>query len=963
MRLLPIQFSAGMDQSTDAAHTAAGQLTYIENLRPTRGGRLAKRPPSELETQSLVSGTPLSGIPQLLGHVNETSLLGASGSLYAETSPAKWVQAGALPLGTPLGMRTFGASPKSSRVQTGYQSGRLLLCVERPDNQGNPSGEMLLLERESGHLWQSVSSGLSAHVLTYGAGDGGLAVYLSSGNVIVRAIDFDGEPPSIGTGSTLVASAHSRISAATTSGLATWYLLRLHSGTLTLEQRDRADNSVIASATVASGISSPAWVDLAVDDTHVYVAWNEPAYAKVRSYTHDLSTAGTALDLTAAGQEQHGQPQISCPTGSGAKLVYSAYSASGAIGRFLNVHHLKSDGPTSTWRSFRSLEPCSRPFVDEGRLFCWVTNLDYESFPRYYLYQIGSATNTTTRDGIVHLVADGDATWNASTWHPSSVYSLGEGRWGWCGRVLAKDVGWGEYQYAPQEYEVSTRPVARQVVTAGGVGYIPGGVLHEWTMAGSESPQMLGQPTIISLTAAATGSLTPSSTYTYSVIYEWMDKLGRVHRSAPADPVSVTLGSGDGRVTIVSSNPAHAQGTRYIYRSAADGSVLYRASPEAANTYTDTTADKTIQEREVLYIEGKILPADPAPASTFGTHALGRVWLGGLFRRERIVCSTESYPGESPWYPLDGSHWLDFPSPVTGLAPLDDSLVVFTEPDIWIVSGDGPSNKGAGVFPAPRRVSTDLGCTDWRSVLPTSLGVFYRSRAGIMLLPRGGMQPLYVGQQIADLEDTYPYVIDAALHGEGDSAVARLVLANDADNPTATRVVAYHLRAQSWSAESHGTSIRRLGQWVRDGRAVQALAPADVAMGIVVEGPTSVGYPPSTLITGEICPFGYGVLFRIKRIWLHLTNRGLACTLTCKLYYDGERVAGDELSIALPSGGTPGEPIRKEWRPRRGECQSLRLEITDISDGSAPSRGVDYVGVTLEVEAVGPQRLGTADRW
>src|SRR5690606_6811990 len=177
--------------------------------------------------------------------------------------------------------------------------------------------------------------------------------------------------------------------------------------------------------------------------------------------------------------------------------------------------------------------------------------------------------------------------------------------------------------------------------------------------------------------------------------------------------------------------------TAHLYRTVANGSVLHRAtairSGATGASTLEGTAESTAQSRPLLYTGGGVLPYDSAPASTFGAHGLRRVWLAGLFESQRVVCSTELVRGEAPGFPASPTHWLDFPEPVTGLTCVEDTLLVFTANSIWAVSGDGPAENGSGAFPPPRRLSTDVGCVDWRSVLTTSIGVFYQSATGLML--------------------------------------------------------------------------------------------------------------------------------------------------------------------------------------------------------------------------------------
>ena len=314
-----------------------------------------------------------------------------------------------------------------------------------------------------------------------------------------------------------------------------------------------------------------------------------------------------------------------------------------------------------------------------------------------------------------------------------------------------------------------------------------------------------------------------------------------------------------------------------------------------------------------------------------------------------------------PGFPRDASHWLDFPEEVTGLAAYATDLVVFSRTGIWLVTGEGPSTTGVGQFLAPRRVPTDLGCVDWRSVLSTSIGVFYQSRSGIMLLT--GQGPAYIGHAIADELEARPYVVRAALHGEGDSAVARFVLADDPEAPTSTRVVSYSLRARAWSVDTYALDqVEHLGEW-RDasGGMAGVLAGADLDDGVLVETPGAAEYAVSRLETGEIAPYGFGTEFRLSRVWFRFTERG-PCTVTVTALFDDQQPGDTGVETFTIGVATGSGTVRREWRPRTQNCKSVRFVMQDEADGDATSRGVDYLGLVLEVTADGPHKLPTAGR-
>lgn len=84
--------------------------------------------------------------------------------------------------------------------------------------------------------------------------------------------------------------------------------------------------------------------------------------------------------------------------------------------------------------------------------------------------------------------------------------------------------------------------------------------------------------------------------------------------------------------------------------------------------------------------------------------------------------------------------------PVTALSELNDAIVVFKENHIYAINGDGPNNLGQGNFQEPVELTTDVGCTEPRSLVEIPQGIMFKSARGIYLLSGQGVS--YIGEMV-----------------------------------------------------------------------------------------------------------------------------------------------------------------------------------------------------------------------
>lgn len=265
---------------------------------------------------------------------------------------------------------------------------------------------------------------------------------------------------------------------------------------------------------------------------------------------------------------------------------------------------------------------------------------------------------------------------------------------------------------------------------------------------------------------AAGGSL-GAGDYQYSVVFEWTDNQGQIHRSAPSIPLSKTTSASD-KVTltiptlrITSKADDRTPVSVVIYRTEVNGTVFYRitsiTSPLVNSittdtvTYEDTAADATIIGNPIIYTTGGVVENIAAPAPKllhqFGNRVVLVPWesqLSWWFTKEVVPGAPTEFSD------LFVKNVERRGGNINGLAELDEKLVFLKPEGILYSIGQGPNATGTqDDFTEADLIPTDNGCTDMNSVVLMQDGVMYKSAKGIYLLDRG-LNVRYVGAGVED---------------------------------------------------------------------------------------------------------------------------------------------------------------------------------------------------------------------
>lgn len=335
-----------------------------------------------------------------------------------------------------------------------------------------------------------------------------------------------------------------------------------------------------------------------------------------------------------------------------------------------------------------------------------------------------------------------------------------------------------------------TNIVCSSDVVSGGKGAVYDGLaLSEFGSVGTP---------IVSAVNSGSGTGLPIGSYIYTAIWVYTDGRGRRHISRCAPSFTLTMASQkDATVTFtvptVSDHVPLSYGQSvatnnynfvyHIYRTVSGGTQFFRLASGACITssatavtlsVTDSTSDATLAARELLHrhpgTPGTPLDRYHAPASSCAVRHKDRVFVA---RGNDLFYSSFDVYGEAPWFnPAFQINVIGGTGNITALASVDGSLVVFKKNAIFVIDGDGPPENGGNgsEFSPPRRLSSQFGCVDARSLVQTPAGLMFMSHRGVELLTRN-FQVEWIGNRVADTLNTYPFIGGSAF----DPATGRAV--------------------------------------------------------------------------------------------------------------------------------------------------------------------------------------------
>lgn len=659
------------------------------------------------------------------------------------------------------------------------------------------------------------------------------------------------------------------------------------------------------------------------------------------------------------------------PGGNPATKRFTITTSAGVVGTTLTAYWLRVLG---------------RPWLaPDGHMYGLFTLQSVGNAPRTHVVCRADATDLFRIAGIT--VLDSGAPSPLSGTYPTVIASpMGGGAFALASAVLTSTAGNGtSYSYAIDVSVVNFAPPQGAlwgVAEAQGCALLTGGSTQSYDGQCVVENGFL-MPPVISLaeTTTGTGGMAAGESYAYCAAFEWIDAKGNIHTSAPGPISTKTItGAHDAITVTIASLPLTERGQSldgdlkdvrvHLFRTLdASSGPFYRLTrrgeaPGATGfllndrsvpsiTYTDKLNDTSLAAigAGYLYTEGGILATTPAPPSIATTVHKNRVWLISGEDARKIYFSKLLTPTEPPGFNVALYMRIDdSPDEAVALASLDDKLVIFTPSRVYIVTGDGPDDTGAnGAFSVPQLITSSVGCSDPRSIVTFSGGVFFQSAQGLYLLDRGG-GVTFAGANVQTTISESTTVL-ASTHNR---AAGRLLWLKGGTR----RVVVYDYTTDVWSTWTMASAPSALAEW----NGTLVYASSDVAPNIRREGQGATpGFDD-----------GAWVVTDVRSPWVRLASvegfqraRRLTVTarnitphfLTVELYTNFDQVnpaQSETFDLTTGSGldAMQNERLQVHLGPAVQKCSALQVRIYDGDPGTTTNRspaGPVLVSMSLEV--------------
>jgi hypothetical protein len=457
-------------------------------------------------------------------------------------------------------------------------------------------------------------------------------------------------------------------------------------------------------------------------------------------------------------------------------------------------------------------------------------------------------------------------------------------------------------------------------------------------------------------------NLTPLAIYAYHFIYAWTNIRGeRMLGTNYGAKTCPALTGTNNKLTFALPTLTHTR----IQSAQSRGDVVilaYRSDPNptadsqhrlvgvikndpTANTVTfaDTVPDTTEATSEQFYQDGGELENTAPPAGHLVASGNGRVYVAGMADLPTtVIASKTRVDGRvvefSDFLPRivipDGS------GPITAIAMLNESLIVFTETRIYRVNGDGPNNQGFGAFNTPLLITSDDGTTSPRSVVVTGDGVMFEGVSGSKMLLDQSFQVTYIGAPLEKLADA------GACTGTCVIPALQQVRFSYAST---THVYDYFHK--QWYVFTHGSE-----------------GPTCVWNNVHAAIDTGVVYDDETVWTDAGDPYtmelklgwltsGASIMSNLRVRSLGLIGQSLAAhNLAINVGYD-QAAATELLETAIAGAG----PLAPQWRLSQQRCYAIEVTIRDakldvyLADVVQNTAGMRLNELAFEVGLVNPR--------
>jgi hypothetical protein len=962
-QLIEIPLNTGMDQGADRVYQDAAVLTYAQNVRLSREGRLEVRPGfTALSATTMSAGSLVAyDVKNFQGRL---VALGDQGARGRATDMFEWVA-------------TAGKWRATAGADTDAISGPRLPQLTDCRSVGALPDQFNACD----NVRCAAGGGYICAVVNYGTGGAGVldtavhifdpvtnqtlffdTVTLRQCDVVYAGTNFwivgiDGNDDaafcSFDPASSTALSSLTVDTAATTAvdlwatNFGTgWAYVLAHSTACTIKTKTSAG---AASQTIAVASSSGQdCVSLAGNTAGTFISVAMRATATGNVVVNTYTSAGVLQAGPTTAISSTTVPRLAMSiNGTGSAFTVMACVGGNTLFReYGQSSH--AAGSTQTYYDARMMtgpvEVSGQPWAgcidrevsDENGGTCQVWGLDNflpQSFVLHQLAQQGSvALNATCKP----------------TFSGTKLYMPFT--------TVLQDLGQGTGRHTKfQIFEFETSGTTRrQMAEVGGELLIAGALPLTYDGRVLSEQGFAERPHIESALQGTNGSLTQLATYNAICVWEVFNGKGQLLRSQASSPFDVTLtGSNDDITWTVTTphslrrHPAfrnQAISVRVsIYRTEAgegvfflDRQVVLDPTDEIAEMMTvqSTSSDANLIDNAVLYEQSQ------QPLSNVGPQPFRYVWgtrerafTGGLPDAEQWAMSKLLFPGEPVCWASPNQ--LGFSGRVgqniTAVAAFETVGLVWSEQEVWQIPGRGPEHNGTGDFDAAAKIASPGGALDWRSVIVTPAGAFFQMRADRLMLLDRGSNVTWAGSPVQDTLASFPVVVGAVYVRELDQVV---FAATNTGNTDAVFLV-LDLSNGQWFVDTVGEGVRSVSEL--DGRLVYVNAAGIVKQQDATIALGANALPSMRLDTASFRLFKAGGWGDIERIYFLGTFLG-ACTLEAFISYDDGLNYTTMGSYSISGADyAVGAPVSKDWTPatRTTDRFRIRLDITNATNTGA----------------------------
>jgi hypothetical protein len=459
-----------------------------------------------------------------------------------------------------------------------------------------------------------------------------------------------------------------------------------------------------------------------------------------------------------------------------------------------------------------------------------------------------------------------------------------------------------------------------------------------------------------------------TGTYQFCIVYLYVDKFGKIYRSQVSDINQVTTTATRYTFSAVYqvpdiTNREYRLNSVELYVTEANGSIFYLASTASSQSFVNWSgAASRLQITNVgaptassvfpgpvtsavqLYTTGGVFENDYPTGWRSSTSFKTRRVI--LFENSNRAIYSKSFTDDTG---LAFSEFLDIVADqdegdLTAIGAIDDKLILLKEEQKFAVVGD-PANDagGGGSLSLPQAVSSDTGCNDFRSLVQSTDGLYYRSAKGIYRLGRD-LQDKYIGDRV---EDTNGQTVSAALLLKSTNEIVYLF----SDSQDA---LCYNYYFDVWTYwQNHQCSGAFAGTKLyiirSNGRVLYSTPTVfkDVENGTTTAVPYTIEMP-------WLKVKGQQDYQRIKELML-LGQLKSAHSMTAEIWwdYDMRDAVKQTLTIASSSvvSGTDyaDGTYQIRFAPQKQKCEAIKVRFTDTPDTSTSGESCTLNAVDFNV--------------